>query len=125
MRELKGVEVILCTISMLSNDLMKKRFTRIVPLTTLIVDEASQIEIGAYLPVFTNYPSIRKACFIGDDKQCESHTPLYSGYLADYFIVPPYGQDELEELQSIFEVPHLHNNVVFLDTQCMCNILFF
>ncbi|KAL1674226.1 hypothetical protein EV122DRAFT_221090, partial [Schizophyllum commune] len=44
-------------------------------------------------------------------KGVESHTPLYFGYLADYFIVPPYGQDELEELQSIFEVPHLHNNL--------------
>ena len=31
-------------------------------------------------------------------------------------IVPPYGQEEIENLQSIFEKPHLQRN--FLDTQC-------
>lgn len=97
--QMRGMKVILCTISMLSNSLMSK-FTRYVPLQTLIVDEASQIEIGAYIPVFTTYTSLRKCCFIGDDKQ-----------------LPPFGQDDLESLQSIFEVPHLRDNVVFLDTQ--------
>ena len=43
-----------------------------VPLSTLIVDEASQIQIGDYIPVFNQYfTTLRKMCFIGDDKQCE------------------------------------------------------
>ena len=35
-------------------------------------------------------------------------------------IVAPYGQDDLGELPSIFEVEQLRKNAVFLDTQCMC-----
>lgn len=42
------------------------------PVTTLVIDEASQIEIGDYMAVFTRYPSLQKLCFIGDDKQCRS-----------------------------------------------------
>jgi regulator of nonsense transcripts 1 len=37
---------------------------------TVIVDEASQIEIGSYIPMLITFSSIRKMCFIGDDKQC-------------------------------------------------------
>ncbi|KAL1738150.1 P-loop containing nucleoside triphosphate hydrolase protein, partial [Schizophyllum fasciatum] len=98
-KDLKDVKVILCTISMLSNNFLKK-FLPFVPFNTLIIDEASQIEIGAYIPIFTTFTTLRKTCFIGDDKQ-----------------LPPFGQDNLEDLQSIFEVPHLCDNVIFLDTQ--------
>ena len=34
------------------------------------------------------------------------------------FSVPPFGQEDLQDLQSIFEIPHLQKHVVFLDTQC-------
>ena len=30
----------------------------------------------------------------------------------------PYGQEEIPELKSVFEWPHLKENAVFLDTQC-------
>ena len=30
----------------------------------------------------------------------------------------PYGQEEIPELRSVFEWPHLMENAVFLDTQC-------
>lgn len=33
-------------------------------------------------------------------------------------IVPPHGQDDLQNLQSIFEVEHLRESLAFLDTQC-------
>lgn len=69
--DLKNIEVVLCTLSMLSNNLVAKNFANVIPLCTLVVDEASQIEIGQYLPVFSDYPTLRKVCFIGDDKQCE------------------------------------------------------
>jgi len=67
---------------------------------SLIVDEASQIEVGNYISVFSTFQNLRKACFIGDDKQ-----------------LPPYGQEDLQDLQSIFEISHLNKHVVFLDTQ--------
>jgi regulator of nonsense transcripts 1 len=71
------------------------------PLTTLVIDEASQIEVGDYVAVFSKYvSSLRKLCFIGDDKQ-----------------LPPHGQEEIESLQSIFEVAHLRDLVILLDTQ--------
>ncbi|KAG1831993.1 hypothetical protein DFJ58DRAFT_876079, partial [Suillus subalutaceus] len=61
---------------------------------------ASQIEIGAYIPLFTSHTSIRKICFIGDDKQ-----------------LPHYGQDDIHDLKSIFEVKHLKDHALFLNTQ--------
>ncbi|KAJ2926342.1 hypothetical protein H1R20_g10754, partial [Candolleomyces eurysporus] len=98
-RDLKGCRVVLSTLSMLSSTFITK-FTRHIPMKTLIVDEASQIEVGNYVPAFIAFSSLRKVCWIGDNKQ-----------------LPPHGQEELEELRSIFEVPHLKKHVVFLDTQ--------
>ena len=46
-------------------------FTNIVPVQTVIIDEASQIEVGDYLPILGKYQTtLRKMIFIGDDKQC-------------------------------------------------------
>ena len=72
-RLLGGARVILCTISMLSGrKLVTHGFTTIVPVQTVIVDEASQIEVGDYLPVLGKYKSsLRKIVFIGDGKQRE------------------------------------------------------
>ena len=33
-------------------------------------------------------------------------------------LVPPFGQEDLQDLQSIFEIPHLRKQVILLDTQC-------
>ncbi|KAJ6513134.1 P-loop containing nucleoside triphosphate hydrolase protein [Mycena sanguinolenta] len=97
---ISGCQVILCTLSMLSNKFIKK-FVNQVPVNTIVVDEASQIEIGDYIPVFDRYgATLRKMCFIGDDKQ-----------------LPPYGQEDLQDLQSIFEITHLRRLCLFLDTQ--------
>lgn len=71
--ELNGCPVVLCTLSMLSNDILRKlgAFRR-VPLHTVVVDEASQIEIGDYIPLFSNFTTVRKVIFIGDNMQCMS-----------------------------------------------------
>jgi len=71
-RLLSGSRVILCTVSMLSTDrLAQCGFTKIVPVQTIIIDEASQIEAGGYLPILARYrTTLRKMIFIGDDKQC-------------------------------------------------------
>ncbi|KDQ57105.1 hypothetical protein JAAARDRAFT_95213, partial [Jaapia argillacea MUCL 33604] len=84
-----------------SNKLRVAGFTTLVPINTVIVDEASQIEIGDYLPLLHLFkPTLRKLVFIGDDKQ-----------------LAPYGQDDLGDLRSIFEIPHLRQGAIFLDTQ--------
>jgi superfamily I DNA and/or RNA helicase len=71
-RHLEGCPVVLCTLSMLSSSALRRSggFTT-APIKTLVIDEASQIEIGSYIPVFTSHTTIRKICFIGDDKQCK------------------------------------------------------
>jgi hypothetical protein len=125
--QIRGCQVILCTLSMLSNRFICN-FTTSIPVKTLIVDEASQIEIGDYIPVFTRFQgTLRKVCFIGDDKQCKSFCYLSPLFPHSFSLsVPPYGQEDLEDLQSVFEITHLHKLVVFLDTQCMSfHILYF
>ena len=62
--------VILCTLSTLSNPNIRF-ISRLNPVRSLVIDEASQIGLGDYLPVFAKYETLRKICFIGDDKQCE------------------------------------------------------
>lgn len=71
-RQLLGARVILCTLSMLSNAKLAV-YTRLVPIETVLVDEASQINIGDFLSVFHTFNrTLRKIVFIGDDKQRES-----------------------------------------------------
>lgn len=68
--KLEGAKVILCTLSMLSNPKCSV-FTTVVPVETVIVDEASQIEIGNYVPLVHLFKTtVSKLVFIGDDKQC-------------------------------------------------------
>jgi superfamily I DNA and/or RNA helicase len=74
-RLLLGCKVILCTLSMLSNSKLAV-FTRLVPIELVIVDEASQIEIGDYVPMLSRFQAtLQKLVFIGDDKQ-RSYTSL-------------------------------------------------
>lgn len=116
--EFKNFQVMLCTLSMLSNSRIKK-FTSKIPIRTLVVDEASQIEVGDYISVFSDFHStLCKAIFIGDDKQCmfSSGRLVWDNYCC--FIVPPYGQEDLQDLQSIFEIAHLRKFVLFLNMQC-------
>jgi hypothetical protein len=83
---LKDCQVILCTLSMLSNARISN-FTKEIPLKTLVVDEASQIEVGNYISIFTEFKdSLRKLCFIGDDKQCMYYfTYVYKKCLTSSF----------------------------------------
>jgi len=69
-----GRSVVLCTMSMLSHPAIRKEgFTQVVPIEVLIVDEASQIEIGDYLaPAHVYAKTLKRVIFVGDDKQRES-----------------------------------------------------
>ncbi|KAG2367894.1 P-loop containing nucleoside triphosphate hydrolase protein [Suillus spraguei] len=99
-RLLLDTRVILCTLSMLSNPRIEE-ITRQVPVQTVIFDEASQIEVGDYLPLLQRFQhSLQKMVFIGDDKQ-----------------LAPFGQDDVRKLRSVFEFPHLRKQAHFLDIQ--------
>ncbi|EGO24481.1 hypothetical protein SERLADRAFT_389800, partial [Serpula lacrymans var. lacrymans S7.9] len=76
-------------------------FPLVVPINTIIFDEASQIEVGDYLPMLNRYhTTLGKLVFIGDHRQ-----------------LAPYGQDDVGNLQSIFDFPHMHNKAIFLGIQ--------
>ena len=116
-RQLLKSRVILCTLSMLSNDKIGV-FTHIVPIQTVVFDEASQIEIGDYLPMLIRFrPSLRKLIFIGDNKQCESEG-LRTLFILSLLSVSPYGSSDIPTLHSIFEKSHMLKRAVFLNTQC-------
>lgn len=73
-RQLGGFRVILCTLSMLSHRKVESTYTSVVPVETIIVDEASQINVGDFLSVFHNFRwTLKKVVFIGDDKQRMPH----------------------------------------------------
>ncbi|KAG6326106.1 hypothetical protein ID866_12983, partial [Astraeus odoratus] len=64
--QLGGARVILCTLSMLSNDNIAP-YVQVNPVDILIFDEGSQIEIGDYVPVLHRYAhTLTKMVFIGD-----------------------------------------------------------
>jgi len=71
-KDLNGSQVILCTLSTMSHPKLSA-LTEAVPIINAIIDEASQIEVGQYVPLVKSFGStLRKLCFIGDDKQCKS-----------------------------------------------------
>ena len=92
-----------------------------MPVNSVVIDEASQIEIGQYLPLFELFgKTLRKLSFIGDDKQRDLF-PLFlrrSYLILHFYSVPPHGNDTLKDLQSVFELTHLKASAIFLDTQC-------
>ena len=57
---------------MLLNDrLSQLGFFKAIPLKILVVDEASQIVMGDYMPIITKYGTkLKKMIFIGDPMQC-------------------------------------------------------
>ncbi|EIN09738.1 hypothetical protein PUNSTDRAFT_44029 [Punctularia strigosozonata HHB-11173 SS5] len=77
-RQILDSRVILCTLSMITHPrLQKVGLTRLVPVSTVIVDEASQIEIGDYVPLMQRYASnLTKIVFIGDDEQHRMPVPI-------------------------------------------------
>ncbi|EIW84341.1 hypothetical protein CONPUDRAFT_120116 [Coniophora puteana RWD-64-598 SS2] len=76
-----GVRVILCTLSMFSNDKLSE-LMRMVPVQTIIFDEASQIEVGDYLSILHRFRrTLEKLVFIGDDKQYRMPT-IIGGFIS-------------------------------------------
>ncbi len=54
-----------------------------------------------------------------------SFLTLFRIVLFNCTIVPPYGQGEVEEVQSIFEISHLRTTALLLDIQCKLYLIFF
>ncbi|KAK0471205.1 P-loop containing nucleoside triphosphate hydrolase protein, partial [Armillaria novae-zelandiae] len=92
--------IILSTLSMVSNSTFDKNgMFDLVPPRTLVIDEASQINVFEYMAsasillqhVFVKFKDVmKKVCFFGDPKQ-----------------LPPYGKEKATSMQSIFDIDHL------------------
>ena len=102
-----------------SGQMMRSGFVELVPVETLIVDEASQVEVGDYLiPLARFHSTLQKIIFIGDDKQCMYLTFL-NHLISLSCPVAPHGHEEIPTLKSVFEMPHLREKAEFLNTQCL------
>ncbi|PBK86038.1 P-loop containing nucleoside triphosphate hydrolase protein [Armillaria gallica] len=97
-----GSSIMLSTLSMLSNPALDQNgIFDIVPPRTLVVDEASQINVFEYMHIFSKFRNeMTQVCFFGDPKQ-----------------LPPYGQDKAPSMQSIFDIVHLKDMAHMLDIQ--------
>ncbi|KAG8921563.1 hypothetical protein FRC02_000174 [Tulasnella sp. 418] len=93
--------LILCTVNMLFNKQVDKQVFNAIPLERLVVDEASQIFIGDYLALFHKFRgTLKKVCWFGDPKQ-----------------LPPHQGEQIEGLTSVYDIPHIEQNSLLLDTQ--------
>ncbi|KIJ24527.1 hypothetical protein M422DRAFT_133099, partial [Sphaerobolus stellatus SS14] len=72
----------------------------VVPMQRLVIDEASQINVFEYMPLFAKFKGLQKVCFFGDPNQ-----------------LPPYGQETVETVQSIYDVRHFKDQAYFLNVQ--------
>ncbi|KLO11671.1 hypothetical protein SCHPADRAFT_830720 [Schizopora paradoxa] len=129
MRLFQGVRVVLCTLSTLSNPILTERKVFYhVPLSNLVVDEASQIGIFNYLRpsysrcgllqhLFGQFKTLTKVCFFGDPKQrtFEAFLRIVTDFIST--LVPPHGQEAAVTMESIFDVQHLKPHAYFLNTQ--------
>ena len=119
---LNGISTILCTVSMLSNPgLVQLGFFRYIPVQRLVIDEASQIYVGQYIVS----PSCRLTS-LSHRLMPRSQALLHKfakdlrqiTFFGDPNQLPPFGSDDVEGIDSIFEKKHLKAGALFLDTQC-------
>lgn len=67
---LQDVRIILCTVDCLSSPTLEKAgLFRKRPINLLLVDEASQLVLGAYPHVLAAHPTIGRIGFFGDHHQ--------------------------------------------------------
>ena len=120
---LGGAQIILCTLSMFTSKRMDTcGLTRALAVPEiLIVDEASQVLVNDYLTGLTGYAAtLKRVCFVGDDKQ-RAWCPSFEAMdvpLTPNFSVPPHGAAQLGDIESVFEIRHIRQNAMFLNTQC-------
>ncbi|KAF8263895.1 P-loop containing nucleoside triphosphate hydrolase protein [Lactarius quietus] len=101
LKKIEGAHVILCTLDTITSPALRDfGFTKVVPVNSVVIDEASQIEVGQYLPLFE---------FFGE---------LSENYaLSETTSIPPHGNDTLKDLRSVFDLDRLQASAIFLNVQ--------
>ncbi|KAG8984717.1 Small subunit (SSU) processome component, partial [Tulasnella sp. 427] len=101
-QQMGNITFVLCTISMLFSPVFEKiGLFRMIPMERLVVDEASQIFVGDYLALFYKFrETLAKVCWFGDPRQ-----------------LPPHQREQIQGLKSIYDIPHVKDASLMLDTQ--------
>ncbi|KAG8915393.1 hypothetical protein FRC01_003678 [Tulasnella sp. 417] len=101
-KEMRKMKFVLCTIGMLFSPALEKLgLFRTIPMERLVVDEASQIFVGDYLALFYKFrATLQKVCWFGDPRQ-----------------LPPHQREQIQGLKSIYDIPHVKDASLMLDTQ--------
>ncbi|KAH9925856.1 P-loop containing nucleoside triphosphate hydrolase protein, partial [Epithele typhae] len=106
-RMLDDSQVVVCTLSMLSNPALDGcGLTDLVPVERLVIDEASQIDSFELMHLFYKFNNLQKVCMFGDPKQ-----------------LPPYGKENTTDMKTIFDFKHLKPAAYFLNTQYRMPVL--
>ena len=112
-----------------------RRIYELVPLERLVIDEASQIDVGEFmvgrfrLIVVTSHlicalaplPQVQQTAESMFLRRSETTSVLFLSFRtvsSSSIAVPPYGRDTIKSLQSLFEIKHLRRQAHFLNTQC-------
>jgi regulator of nonsense transcripts 1 len=131
-------KVILCTLSMMLHPpLHDNGIFDLVPPRCLVIDEASQVNafefmvcyghltldanlIPIFSPFLTHSANIStKSASLAIPCSVTCSFSLFSDYSCP-FIVPPFGQNDIPQIQTIFDFKHLNykEDTYFLNTQC-------
>ena len=140
-RELGSSHIILSTLSMISNPSLHDNGTfDIIPVGRLIIDEASQINIFEFM-VSDYFPSSRLH-FLSNFLCCSTYLFGFNRYfrkfvssatpssvsssaflcypeLSKRIAVPPFGQDKVAFIKTIFDFTSRPNQDFFLNIQCL------
>ncbi|KAF9519373.1 hypothetical protein BS47DRAFT_28891 [Hydnum rufescens UP504] len=92
--------VVLCTLSTLIGLAGSTLTAVLMPPGTMICDDANQIPLSVFVPVFQKFGfTLSRVCFLGDDQQSS-----------------PYGEYS-SRIATIFDMPHLRRNATVLKLQ--------
>jgi hypothetical protein len=140
-RELGGSHIILSTLSMISNPSLHDNGTfDIIPVERLIIDEASQINIFEF--IVSDYFSSSRLHFLSILFCCSTYSFGFNQYFrkfvssatpsnvssSAFFLyqelfkrieVPPFGQDKVASIKTIFDLTSRPNPDFFLNIQCL------
>lgn len=110
---LGDTRIMLCTLSMLTSPRLRNlNFFEHIPVKNVVIDEASQIQLGDLIPMIHIFQTdLKRICLVGDHRQ-----------------LAPYGQEEVTDIESVFERKHIVSkatllNVTYRLPKPICNLI--
>ncbi|KZV63408.1 hypothetical protein PENSPDRAFT_691686 [Peniophora sp. CONT] len=93
-----GVRVVVCTLAKLADPKIRA-LKEVIPVQTVVIDEAGQLDVNDLIPLIRIHSrTLARLVFVGDEKQ-----------------LPPFQQNNVETLRTIFDIAHLQKHRISLD----------